>query len=733
MADINEFNNGAGDVVSGVDTVKKGKGGIIAAGVLAGVVAIGAGGGIAAYSLSDFVKNQVKLRISKPESYYAWVTEKNSAEFSSSLSTQYREALESVEKGSKSAVSVKWDISDEAKDYLIEDAFGSDVFDDPDEDVQNVLDVLNDISSAKIGITADSKDTASSGSAYAEVNDNRLLTFEYGSNMDSFNYFFRIPELNEQWLGYEIPEMESDEEVNEILDSYKKMLEDPGSILSPDELEKEIERYVGVWNSSTEEVQIEKKEEVTIGDITVNYTVATVEIDSEKAGDISKSFINSFKEDDILRAVLTDRTGVMTDEEYDSELDDALKELEGDIDSDTKVTVKTYIDPKGDIRGVSFIVIDETYDDTMELCFMTGRDGDQIRGEFFTKENGEEEFRIDLTAVENGKKYTGDIDIMVDDETASIEFTDIETVDEKKGYTNGTVTFIMPDTDPISLTLSSDGSSQKISTEIVVDDMNYGKVTLELAFDEGGAPNVPDKKDAFMVGPETDFELSDYVTEENVNGFLKNMFASVGFDKAESEDLADGITGTLFNTYDYDDFGGWDYDDLDDDWDYDGWDDDDQDDSDDDDDWGDFDFDLDTEPNCAYVYVADKDFGATCFGAYGTLSDGSVDAKIEKNGTYTVSVTADGKVKPNGLTMLCLNIDEMELGGTPEIRITSLKIDGKDIPLTSEPETIIERDYVNVLLYADESLYSLFENSFDGAAIGDWKKIEITFEISGIE
>ena len=117
MADYNQMNNGIGDVVSGVDTVKKKKGGglIIAAGLLAGVVAVGAGGGIAAYSLSDFVKNQVKLRVSKPENYYAWVTEKNSAELSAALSTKYSETIKRTAKGNKSAISVKWDISDDVK------------------------------------------------------------------------------------------------------------------------------------------------------------------------------------------------------------------------------------------------------------------------------------------------------------------------------------------------------------------------------------------------------------------------------------------------------------------------------------------------------------------------------------------------------------------------------------------------------------------------------------------
>lgn len=734
MADYNQMNNGTGDVVSGVDTVKKKKGAglAIAGGLLAGVVVLGAGGGIAAYSLSDFVKNQVKLRVSKPENYYAWVTEKNSADFSTALSTKYGETIKSTEKGNKSAVSVKWDISDDVKNYLIEEAFGSDAS-YMDDDSQKLLDIINNLNSAKLGVITDSKDAAVSSSAYLEVNDERLFTFENALELEPFSQFYRIPELNEQWLGVDMSSVMDDEEIKDLLDSYKKFMEDPGSVLSPEELEKEIDRYVGVWNSSTEDVTIEKKEEVQIADITVNYTVATVEVDAEKARVIAENFINSAKEDEILRGIMTDRTGAVTNEEFDEALNGVLEEMKDLDDGDGKMIVKTYIDPKGDIRGVNISYTDD--EENIEFNFMTGRDGDQIRGEFFVKEGGTEDFRIDLNAVDDNKKYTGDIDLKTDGETVSVEFKELEAVDEEKGYVNGTITFVIPDTDPIVLALSSDGKSQKISTDIVVEKMDCGKITLEFSVDEVGDPQIPSKKDAFMVDPEDpDFEITDYVSEENINGFISDTLTKLGLDKDTSKDLADGITGTLFYTYDYGDYDDWDFDydmDIDDDWDII----DDDRDNDDDDDNNDGWISLvdEEDMNVAYIYVADKEFNATYLSRFGSLSDGASDAKITGNGTYTVSISAGGKVSPDGFSILNLNIDDMNFGGSPKIKITKLTIDGNEIAFTSEPEPVVGRDYINVPLYTDESFFSIIDNAFDGAAIGSWKKIEITFEISGIE
>ena len=50
---------------------KKGKKAALIGGISAAVIV---GGSAAAYGFSDTVKNQVKLRLSKPENYYAWVT-----------------------------------------------------------------------------------------------------------------------------------------------------------------------------------------------------------------------------------------------------------------------------------------------------------------------------------------------------------------------------------------------------------------------------------------------------------------------------------------------------------------------------------------------------------------------------------------------------------------------------------------------------------------------------------
>lgn len=724
MSEMNEFNNGA-DVVSGVDTVKKSKLGAVIAGAAAGVVALGAIGGVAAYNLSDFVKNQVKLLVSKPDNYYAWVTEKNSEELSQTLSTRYSEMLKASKDGQSSSVSVKYDISDDAKNMVTDQIFGSGI-DDLDEETQNAIDVFNDLKSIKLGADMEKNDSAASGDFYAEINDNRLATFEMGADVNAFDIFFRVPELKEQWFGFDMSEI-VEEEGDEFKKQYQKIFSDPESYLTPDDIKTEISRYVGVWNESVSGVQLEKKEEVQIGDITVKYTVASVEVDQQMARQISENLINSAKEDEILKKIIIDSSIDITEDDYYDELNDLLDELKSaePESSDDKIIVKTYIDPNGDIRGISLESdFKDEYEENFSFSMIMGKDGDQIRGEVIVINDDSEDFRIDMTAVEKSKKYTGSVDFTADGECVSVEFTELETVNEEKGYINGTFTLIIPDVDPISVNFDSDGKSQKISGEIVVDGTNYGKITLEMSSENSGNPIVPSKSDAMMIDTDSDLAFSDYVSEDDMTKFLTDLMNKIGFSDENTNDLVEEAVSSMYGGGYYDDFG-WDDDDFD-------WDDDDF-------DWDDNDDDLDALDesemrNTAYVYVSDADFRETLMYGFGSLKDGAVMAEITDNGTYTVSVNAKDDVKPNGLSMLQLSIEDIDLEGDLEVTVKSMKIDGKDVQLTEEPFVLNSGKYISASLYMSEELSSsLNKNCFDGASIGEWKSIEITFEVSGIK
>ena len=757
MPDINDFNNYSGDVVSGVETVKKKKTGLIVgitAGVTAGAVAVVAGGGIAAYALSDFVKNQVKLRVSSPESYYAWVNEKNADETAHEIAEAYRISLDNYAAGQKSQISLKYDISQEAKDYFIEET-NLDPEDDSEFGDKMLCDVINATDSIKVGMNSDSKADLISGSAFIDRNDDRLLTVDIASDISTMDYFVRLPELTEKWLAVEAGSLienevyDSDEKA--VIEAYKKAMRDPASVMTPEELEQEVSRYIKVWDESVGEVDLEKGQKLTVGDISVTYTVASVEIDEKKANDIQTNFLNAVKDDELLKDIVVNRLSAATEEEYKEMLDDAFDDLKTAEDefSEEKIVVSTYIDPKGVIRGLSV----KGSDENEEFKAIIGKDGDNVRGEMYLLDGDTEpEFKIDLTADGVNDVYTGNIVFSDDDDdTISVEFKDFEVVDKERGFFNASTSLIINVDDeeisPIGIDFTSDGSSQSIAGDLNIEGTNYGRLTFTYGIENGAEPVIPSKDGAYLISEDFDEDeiLEDYVTKDEVEDFILQTLKKLGFKETDAALLTKGAVSSIYGESSYK----IDYDDDDYDWDDDDFDkkrlDDDKD-ADKDSDDGDFDdddFDYSDylpKEGSAYLVYADKDFNVYNL-SFSKDNPSIID--LEKDGTYTLKATftpptTAAAKKPNGLSMLGFAASgKGDLEGA-ELTLKSVKFDGKEVEITdNKPLTETYGSYLSSTFYIggyfvddDDETYKPCIKADD---LGEWEEIEVTIEIKGIK
>ena len=574
---MNEYNNQNGfnpdgftDSVSGVETITKKKRGKKIA-IISGIsVAALAGGGAIAYNVSPLVKNQVKLHTSSAKNYYAWVNEENAGDLAKSIADSYSEALEKYEKGTTEKFAVEYKVSDGAKEAFLTEVLGSDYKDEVDEDTQQLLDIVNNIEQLKIGIDGSTKKNLMALNLYGELNKEELVSLDFAGDFDQMALFARIPQLSEQYLGFSFKEL-LEEEIDDqtTLETIMDVLNDPASYLSPAELEKEINRYVSVWNKSVSKVKVEKKEEVGIGDIDVKYTVATVKIDEKTGEKIRENFMEALKNDEIIKEIVVEKLGIVDEEEYEKTFEEDEEEdididededfdldEEDEDDKDEKeqiVSFSTYIDAKGVIRGFS---LSDNSDEKNDIRFIIGKDGNDVRGEFVAITEGNEQFSAILTADESKGSYDGNIDIAVhdydydfndddelvvsDDKTTniSVEFEDFKIVDEEKCYVEGDITLVIPDTDPIELNLESDGKSQTINYNIVIDDTDFGTISLITSTKDGFEADVPSMDDAFEI--DENFENDDifsYVSEEELVDFVKELLKKIGF----SDELAEEI------------------------------------------------------------------------------------------------------------------------------------------------------------------------------------------------
>lgn len=528
------------NTVSGVERVSKKKGKKIA--LISGIAVVAiAGGGVAAYNLSDYVKNQVNLRVMKPENYYSWVIEENSKEFASKAKDSYSKVYDKATNSYGSSFNLKYNISDDAKDIALTSMIGEDYRNSADDEEKVLIDIFDNLSEIAIGGNISSKTNMLSGNISALLNGESIIDSDIAMDLENFDYFLRVPELNEQWLCLSLGSVIDGTSVNMKQNIYE--------YLTPEQLEDIIVRYSDIWNESVSDIELEKQETVYICDISVEYTVISAEFDKEKCSELATKFINELKNDDVIKNIVVNQIGEYTEEEYNSSLDDLLKQIEESdtSENDVNFTLNTYIDPNGDIRGVKMI------QDTNEISFVTGKDGDNVRAEFSVNEDGENNVSMELYADKDGNKYNGNIDYNFIDydtpETISVEFKDYEVVNEDNGYVNADVTLIIPDVDPIAIKLSSDGNSQDISYNINIDDTDYGTITLSISEIKDAEVSIPNKDESFVYDFNSDFSIKDYIPQENMQTFIENLLKKIGFGDELSAEGAKEITDDIYYEY----------------------------------------------------------------------------------------------------------------------------------------------------------------------------------------
>lgn len=739
----NNVNEYTSDVVSGVEQAPKKKGAKIAAIAAGAVVAVG-GGGAVAYNCSDFVKNQVKLATLEPAEYYAWVAEENSEEFSSNLAESYDKYLDALKDGQSASVNFKYEATDAVKELLINEMFGEAA---SDPEAKEFVDMINNINSIEIGSEAQTKNSLSTGNAYVSVNDDKLASAELSMDASALEYFFRIPELNDKWLGINANDLVEGEEMEGITTSnalLTDLLENPEELISSAEIDELVTRYTGVWAKSIKDVELEKKAEVDICDISVEYTVLTSEIDQKAAKKIAENFIEEASDDKLLKEIITERLEACTKEEYDSTLEEALasiKESEGS-ESDEKITLITYVDAKGTIRGMGLELPDGE-----SLTYAMGLDGDDVRGELAFDADGES-MKAQLTAVKDGKKYDGDIafevvaasyDYETGEETTettkfSVEFTDFEVVDEEKCYLNGEIAIVIPEIDPISFTLASDGKAQDILFNLNIDGADYGTFTLSMAEGKYDDSKAPSTDNAVMITD--DFDIESYTNKEEFSALITDILKKLGLSEENAALLGDEAAAAFFEGYndaEAEDDIIWDDEDFEwDDEDFE-WDDEEFPTEDEDIDLDDEDFEYDAEltvaPKEAFICVSDENFAANFYGdEYDTLT-ATKTAMLDGNGTYTVSVSADDpELAPEGMYILTICANDAAEYADAQFTVESLKIDGKDIALSSNECDVYEYDGI-----IDAYIYDSWDESgmIDAESIGAWSTIEVTFTVSG--
>lgn len=535
--------------------VKKKKKGIKIAAISGISAAVLVGGGAAAYHFSSFVRNQVNLRIMKPEKYYVWVNEENSRGFAEKAADSYSKSLDNYKKGSASSVELKLNITDEAKEILY-DELSKKASDSP-ESQDLISDIVNNAEDLSVSLTSSSKQTDQLLSLAANLNDDSLLTLDAAIDLLNPKLFMRYPELKEQWLCFDLDDVmkqameEEGLNYEKIKEYYQEIISDPTMLISPTELKNSIINYTNAWNESFSDVDRERSEKIDIGDITVKYTVLDVDLNSKTGNKLIKNFIKEASNDKVLQRTIVDKFGLVSERQYDSAFKAALISANrSNDDDDSDLSLKTYIDSKGTIRGFSLS------DEEVEIFGAIGKKKDDIAIEFSVTENDTELVSFTLSAKETSKeKYSGSAVLNIDEEAVG----DITEADEPEDYEitmdfddmsigstddfklTGDAVLNIPDVDPIELKFKGSKGMQSVTYTVNVNDVEYGDCTLILKDSDEFSAKMPAADDSYMVNSKNadSFRADDYFGDVDYIEAYKKLYIKLGIDEDLAEILAE--------------------------------------------------------------------------------------------------------------------------------------------------------------------------------------------------
>ena len=540
------------ELVGGVEPAKKKPVFLI----IAIIVVILAAGSAAAYNFIPWVKNNVKMLLNSPEDYYAWVEQENIENAADKFSEAYGKMLGSS--ATSEEFEFKADLDSANVGALIEELTGS-----PLSESGIVLP-----SSVAIKSGADIDENGNIKSSLVFNSDDKTLATMNLYMMDGV-YYYQIPELSPSYISMDLDtvmeEMYSDMGVEEaaFIESYMDALisisTDPESLkemLSEKELNELMVKYFTIVFENIDDVELDKSIECEVNGVETTYNKLEANIDQGTVFSIVKDVLKEAKKDKTL-IKLVEKFG-LTEDDYTAAVDSLLSQI-GTVSvsgGDTVLKMYVYVDSNGKICGREFVVPDE---ENIDIGYMTAKDGSDSSFDIKLLAN-DEGFQIVGNCEEKSGKESGSAKVMFAGSGDNIEFainySDLETINEDKGYLKGDVSVDLTSLNGpvITVNLDSDGKSQTIKSDITVDGKNYG--TLSLTSKEELTVDIPefDSSQQVYQYSEDGAQLEQYISNADLETFINNIGSAFGVDglgalmsaamSDQSGDVTGGYTGS---------------------------------------------------------------------------------------------------------------------------------------------------------------------------------------------
>ena len=370
------------------------------------VVILLLGSAATAYGFSSTVRNSIDLLLKSPKDYYEHI-ENKSLESSMDKSS----AFMNMNKAKNSATNVTATLSydKETVGAMLQSYLGMTI-----SDFEASLGIpLDSVGFDIISANSEKEMYQKTG---LELNNIDIISGEFFFDYVSKEMLLYFPELSAAYLDLDMSELgEEDFDLEGFSDAMNKTTSD-----STIEL---IKRYGRLITEEIKDVELTKKEQLTVGDITVEANLLTVSLYPETMKNILSSVLEEAKNDEYILNLLP--LMEMTKEEYQAEIDDAILDAKNKFDGlpqdDKLMVMNVYVGSEGDILGRKITIAENN--DTLGFFYVEKNNKGEY--EFFMNPDDENDIRLTGSHTKEKGAYTGGLTFRVSDNTEPIEF-DIE-------------------------------------------------------------------------------------------------------------------------------------------------------------------------------------------------------------------------------------------------------------------------------------------------------------------
>lgn len=405
------------------------------------------------------------------------------------------------------------------------------------------------------------------------VGQETVLTVE--ALKDDDQMVFGLPQILNTYL------VANEQELNEVMGPENELdlgtlstvgqLASLGIDMSKNDLEKSLNKLVDITLKYIDEVEFEKKVELSVGSVDSVYDTYTMKTTGENLQKMMTEILELLRDDpnfyelfyqfSEIYQTAEDLDSFPSEQEWQDQLDTMIVDIAGteeDLEN-VGITQIVYVDKKDNVKARHIIMTDEYEDNILDLQYF-----DEIENNgyyaygFIVKDDTGTETSVIAEYEKDGEKKTGVMSMASEGmDIMTVDFSDFESFDiaDETWYTGKASISISNQAAGTAMpTLDWSGSYDDDRYEIALGAAEYGNITLGYKIMDSKSISIPTLSDVPQVRMSDETALQGLMTEDVMTN-LQGVMASMGL----SEDMLAGLFsgGYEDDSGDWEDTGEW--------------------------------------------------------------------------------------------------------------------------------------------------------------------------------